>query len=120
MFRKQAVCISTAAGAGMKSTNKDMADSLFFWGVGRIYRYGLAVHACSFDEVSAKKRKQIENDTDALAKKILKRHGKVTPSWKTKAFFTAMRWAQKKGWNETDAVYWNEKGWTGAKRPWKG
>ena len=33
MFHKQAVCISTAAGAGMKSTNKDMQDSLFFWGV---------------------------------------------------------------------------------------
>lgn len=30
MFRKQAVCISTAAGGGMKSTNKDMADSTFF------------------------------------------------------------------------------------------
>ena len=29
MFSTQAVCISTAAGAGMKSTNKDMADSLF-------------------------------------------------------------------------------------------
>lgn len=29
MFRKQAVCIATAAGGGMKSTIKDMADSLF-------------------------------------------------------------------------------------------
>ena len=26
MFRKQGVCISTAAGAGMKPTNKDMMD----------------------------------------------------------------------------------------------
>lgn len=30
MFRKQGVCICTAAGAGLSSTNKDMADSLFF------------------------------------------------------------------------------------------
>lgn len=119
MFHKQAVCISTAAGAGMKSTNKDMADSLFFWGVARIYQYGIAVHACSFDEVSEKKRKQIEKDTDALARNILRRKGKVTPSLKTKAFFTAMHLVQKKGWNEADAVYWKEKGWTGAKRPWK-
>lgn len=120
MFHKQAVCISTAAGAGMKSTNKDMADSLFFWGVARIYQYGVAVHACSFDEVSEKKRKQIAKDTDALARSILRRKGKVIPSLKTKAFFTAMHWIQKKGWNEADAVYWKEKGWTGAKRPWKG
>lgn len=36
MFHKQAVCISTAAGAGMKSTNKDMADSFF---TGECQRY---------------------------------------------------------------------------------
>lgn len=30
MFSKQAVCISTAAGAGMRSTNRDMAHSTFF------------------------------------------------------------------------------------------
>lgn len=29
MFQKQAVCISTAAGAGMRSTNQDMAHSTF-------------------------------------------------------------------------------------------
>ena len=33
MFSKQGVCISTAAGAGTKWTNKDMADSMFFWGM---------------------------------------------------------------------------------------
>lgn len=36
MFKKQGVCISTAAGAGTRSTNKDMADSLFF---GECQRY---------------------------------------------------------------------------------
>ena len=30
MFRKQVVCISTAAGGGMKETTKDIADSTFF------------------------------------------------------------------------------------------
>ena len=51
MFTKQAVCISTAAGAGMKSTNKDMADSLFFWGVPKIYQYGVAVQATEWKGV---------------------------------------------------------------------
>ncbi|MBR5952121.1 MAG: NAD(P)H-dependent oxidoreductase, partial [Pseudobutyrivibrio sp.] len=32
MFKKQGVCIATAAGAGIKSTIKDMRHSLFFWG----------------------------------------------------------------------------------------
>lgn len=119
MFHKQAVCISTAAGAGMKSTNRDMADSLFFWGTARIYQYGIAVNAVSFDAVPAKKRQKLERDTDVLAKKILARYGRVTPSFKTKAFFTAMHFVQRKGWNDTDAAYWKEKGWTGKKRPWK-
>lgn len=43
MFSKQAVCISTAAGRGMKTTNQDMAHSTFFWGVARTYQYGVAV-----------------------------------------------------------------------------
>ena len=30
MFSKQVVCIATAAGAGMKSTIKDISDSMFF------------------------------------------------------------------------------------------
>ena len=25
----------------------------------------------------------------------------------------------KKGWNEADVKYWNEKGWTKKNRPWK-
>lgn len=119
MFKKQAVCLSTAAGAGMKSTNKDMADSLFFWGIARIYQYGMAVNAVSFDGIPTRKREKIEKDIDRLAKKILARQGHVTPSWKTKAWFMAMHFAQRKGWNEADAAYWKQQGWTGSKRPWK-
>ena len=51
MFSKRAVVISTAAGAGMNSTNKDMADSLSFWGVPKIYKIGFGIHATSFQEV---------------------------------------------------------------------
>ena len=55
MFKKQGVCISTAAGAGMKSTNKDMMDSLFFWGVAKRYKYGVGVAAVDWNGVSEKK-----------------------------------------------------------------
>ena len=47
MFGKQAVCISTAAGMGMKNANKDMADSTFFWGCARTYKLGLRAMARS-------------------------------------------------------------------------
>lgn len=119
MFFKQAVCISTAAGAGMKSTNRDIAHSTFFWGVAKTYTYGVAVMQTSWENVNPKKKQAIEKKLDALAKKIVKRQGHVSPSVKTKVFFSVMRQLQKHGWNEADSNYWKEKGWLEKKRPWK-
>lgn len=119
MFHKQAVCISTAAGAGMKSTNKDMADSTFFWGIAKTYKYGIAVYETSWNRVSAKVKRRIEKKNTAFAKKIKKNQGRVKPSIKTRAFFGVIRLMQKGGFNEADADYWKAKGWTGKKRPWK-
>ena len=111
MFHKQGVCISTAAGGGMKSTNKDMKDSLFFWGVGRIYQIGVAVAAISWEKVNEKKKKRIEKKTTKIANEIKKRCGRVKPSLKTRMLFQVMRLVQKNGWNEADVKYWKEKGW---------
>ena len=119
MFRKQGVCISTAAGGGMKSTCKDMADSLFYWGVPKIYRCGVDVAATDWDSVSEKKRKKIEKATDVIAAKLLKKHGRLKPGIKTIGLFRIMRMLQKNGWNEADVNYWKQQGWTGKKRPWK-
>ncbi len=119
MFKKQGVCISTAAGAGIKPTNKDMADSLFFWGVAKIYKFGIAVAATDWKKVNDKKKNKIEKATSSIAKKIIKNNGKVKPSLKTKGYFYLMRMLQKKGWNEKDIKYWKEKGWDKKSRPWK-
>ena len=119
MFKKQGVCISTAAGAGTRSTNKDMADSLFFWGVPKIYKYGIGVAATSWDGVPEKKKRRVEKATDSIADKIIKRNGRVKPGIKTKGFFHIMRMIQKNGWNEADMNYWKAKGWTDNNRPWK-
>ena len=119
MFSKQAVCVATAAGAGMKSTMKDIADSLFFWGVPKTYKLGFAVRAVSYDGVSDKIKNDIDKKTTILANKIKKRNGKVHPGIKTKGFFHIMRMLQKNGWNKADVDYWNEKGWSDKKRPWK-
>lgn len=119
MFSKQAVCISTAAGTGMKSTNKDMADSTFFWGAAKTYKYGVAVNETSWDRVKDSKRQAADKKLSALARKIKKNCGNIKPSLKTKVFFAVMRIMQKHGWNEADMNYWKEKGWTEKKRPWK-
>ena len=119
MFKKQGVCITTAAGAGMKSTIKDMSDSLFFWGIAKTYKLGMAVAAVDWNGVKDKKKAQIDKSTTAIASKIIRRNGKVKPGIKTKAMFSMMRLMQKNGWNERDVNYWKEKGWTDGKKPWK-
>ncbi len=118
MFKKQVVCISTAAGAGTKSTNKDMADSAFFWGAARIYKYGVNVRAVSWSKVKPELKERIGKKTTALASRIKKNAGRVRPALKTKGFFYIMRMLQKNGFNEADMKYWKEKGWTEKVRPW--
>ena len=120
MFSKQAVCISTAAGAGMKSTIKDLTDSLKFWGVGRIYMYGKTVSAISWDTVPEEKKKDIEKKMNCIARKIKKRGNNVMPALKIKIMFYIMRLIQKRGgFNPVDYKYWKSKGWLEKKRPWK-
>lgn len=118
MFSKQAVCISTAAGAGMRSTNRDMAHSTFFWGVGRTYRFGMGVAAIDWEGVSEKKKQKTGRRLSALAQKIKRRQGRVRPGIKTKAMFSVMRLAFRRGGNPADAAYWKAKGWTEHGRPW--
>ncbi len=119
MFSKQAVVVATAAGAGMKSTMKDMADSCFFWGVPKTYKLGKAVYQINWDKVSPKIKKCIERKTDVIARKVKSRNGRVRVSLKTKIFFNIVRMLQSKGYNKTDQQYWENKGWLGKKRPWK-
>lgn len=120
MFKKQAVAITTAAGAGVKSTLKDMTDSLFYLGTGKIYKFGLAIQAKTYDDIKPKKKKKIEKNVNKIAKKIVKKNGKIKPGFKTKAFFGIIRLIEKgHGTTEKDKTYWNEKGWLNKKRPWE-
>ena len=120
MFTKQAVCISTAAGKGTKSTNQDMADSLWWWGVGKIYKYGENIHAVSYKTISEKMIQKIDKATTALAAKIKANVGHVKPGLKTRMFFNVMAKVQRGGGRVgADADYWKAKGWTEGKRPWK-
>ena len=119
MFRKQAVVVSTAAGAGVKSAMKDMADSCFFWGIPQTYKLGRPVAATDWESVKPEVKESISKKADSITKKILKRQGNVPVPLKTKAFFKIMSLMQRNGWNKADMDYWKAKGWTESKRPWK-
>lgn len=119
MFNKQAVVISTAAGAGTKSAIKDIKDSLFFYGIPKIYKLGFSVFAASPEHISAKTWKKIDKKTTKVSSSVIRKDGNVKPGFKTKAFFGIMRLMNKNGWNEIDTAYYQENGWDKKKRPWK-
>ncbi len=118
MFSKQAVAVTTAAGAGMKPACKDITDSFYFWGVGKYYSLGFAVKATSWNDVKDEAKNKIDKRTTALARKIKAEHGRVTPRFKTKAFFE-LNSRVMKGISPADKEYWSKKGWTESRRPWK-
>lgn len=119
MFRKQVVCISTAAGGGMKETTKDIADSIFFWGVAKTYRIGFAVREVTWNDVNENIKEKIKKQIYSLANKIKKDYGNIKPSIKTKMLVYLMKKLhQKKKITENDYNYWKEKGWLDNKRPW--
>ncbi|NCA80300.1 MAG: flavin reductase [Sphingobacteriia bacterium] len=119
MFHKQALIITTAAGAGMRPTMKDIADSLEFWGVAKIYRYGKAVAAADWAGVSSKNKEKFECEIKQLTDKIKRQSVHIKPSLKVKGLFYLMRLMQIKfGFNPPDVAYWKEKGWLGKARPW--
>lgn len=119
MFAKQAVVVSTAAGAGMRSANKDMRDSLSFWGVPKIYSIGAAVMETSWDRVKPSIKEKLERRTDRVAATIKSSGIKPRVSLKGRILFTALRVVNRKGGNPADSAYWKAKGWTDKKRPWK-
>ena len=121
MSRKQAVAISTGAGGGMKSTCRDMADSLEMWGVGRVYRLGVGVQAAKPAEIPERIRNAIENKTDVLARKICANAGKQRYNPRAKQWFFLMRLAHRHfPPAEPDYGYWEAQGWHGKGRPWTG
>lgn len=119
MFRKRAVIISTSAGTGTKSAIKDVEDALFYMGVPKIIKYGIAVQAMNWESISASKKEKIDRDTDRIAEKLSIRK-KPAAGIKTRFVFTMMGMMHRKGWNsspkETD--YWKENGWLDGKKPW--
>lgn len=117
MFSKQAVIISTAAGAGMKSAIKDIADSCFFWGIPKTYRLGVRVMATKWSEVKPEIKDRMISETDRIARKISEK--KLTVPLKTRGMFFIMKMAHKNGFSEFDDRYWKEKGWLDGKKPWK-
>lgn len=107
MFKKQAVVISTAAGAGMKHAIKDVTHSLDFWGVGKVYTYKKVSRSLNWKGVSNKFIQSIHADMEKLSKKIIKNEKNKKTRLKVKLFFYVFRYLHRKHKiGKIDRDYW--------------
>ena len=120
MFSKRAVVLSTAAGAGAGKATKPVAEMLLYWGVPKVYRYGLAVHASSWEGMPEKKKAAVRRDMKKLGKR-LSAGTRPGVGIRTRFLFRMMAGMQKSGWGASpeEKAYWQEKGWLDGKKPWK-
>lgn len=120
MFRKRALVVSTAAGAGAGGAVKDIKQALRYWGVPCVLGYGKAIQAMNWDMVSAKNKAKIERDIQRLSRRLSAQTPPRAGLW-TRMTFLMMRMMQQAGWGSDpcEAEYWRSMGWMGKARPWK-
>ena len=87
MRNRQAVIISTAAGAGFMSTVKDIKDSLDYWGMARTHIITKGVWGYFWNDMPDSFRKPLLKKTDKAVRKIKKRAKRLTPSFKVRMLY---------------------------------
>ena len=126
MFGKRAVIITQCLGAGGKSAEKDMKDSLSWWGISSIKVISFKLMAdIDWNKIGEKKKASFQKKLRSAAEKMravnYSKPGHT--GFTVKAKFYAVRMLQtslgKQDPEYTDYRYWNENGWIGKARPWK-
>ena len=120
MFSKKAIVLSSSAGSGGKLATKDIATSLFYWGIPWIKQYSKSLQAMNWKGVSKKNQDKVDRDLTKLSKKILRKKN-TKAGIKTKFMFHMMKNMQKAGWGSSpyEKQYWMSQGWFGGKAPWR-
>lgn len=121
MFSKIGFVISTAAGTGMKRTNKTMKLALNYMGVKRVYSFGSAVAASKWEDVHEKKKLMIEKKMIAESSKYYRsliNRKKLRNKLFTKMIFVMMK-KMITGYEDgnKDKEYWKSKGWLDHVKP---
>ena len=118
MFNKVGLIITSAGGSGVKQTTKLLKSNLFYWGVPKIYNYGVTTMKMKGNYCDYKNKDKIKKQVSKKVKQINKSLEKRKVGFKTKFFFKLFGMTQKNGWNKTDSDYWKDKGWLNGKKPY--
>ena len=126
-FKKQAVILTNAIGAGMGNVIKVIGSSLDFWGIAKRYVVKQALFESEWKLIDEKRKNNIKAQCEKVCGKISANGSEVVPRTKIRVLFYLMRFAQKMihkaqlkaGHEETkDHKYWSEQGWLDGGKPW--
>lgn len=126
MFGKRAVIITQCLGAGAKTTAKDIKHSLSWWGISKIGVFsGALMGDIIWNKLPEKKRKDLTNGINKLARKFLKidysklARAKLTTKIKFECCRLIQKQVRKNGVGGLDSEYWLNNDWLEKGRPWK-
>ena len=118
MFNKIGLIITSAGGSGVKQTVKLLKSNLFYWGIPKIYNYGVTTMKMGGNYCDYKDKDKIKKQIHKKANKVKKALINNKVGFKTKFLYNLFKMTQKNGWNKIDVDYWKEKGWLDGKRPY--
>lgn len=125
LFGKRAVILTQCLGAGAKSTAKDIAHSLSWWGISKIGVFqGALMSDVLWDKLPEKKHKQLTSGINRLARKFAKidyvkpAHTKLTVKIKFLFCRLMQKQVRKNGIGGLDNEYWLNHGWLDKNCPW--
>ena len=90
-MKKQAVIINTAAGGGMRSTVRELADSLNYWGIARTHVISQKVWNYNWTNLSESFRGSVEKKVKRTARKVKNHEKCLKPSMKVRVLFYLYR-----------------------------
>lgn len=122
MYRKNALVVSTTAGAGTHKAAVPIRRILRFWGVRHSSTYGLAMYSLDWKKMSQRKQIQAEKQ---IQRKAVAFYRRLSRKRQPPSLFTRMMYAifsrtmKLYADGYSDKEYWKANGWLEGARPWK-
>ena len=112
-MKKQAVIINTAAGGGMRSTVRELADSLNYWGIARTHVISQKVWNYNWTDLPESFRGSVEKKVKRTVRKVKSQETCLKPSMKVRSLFYLYRTLHKgRKMAPIDDDYWWKQGYT--------
>ena len=118
MFKKVGLVITTAGGSGVKATTKLLKSNMFYWGIPKVFKYGVTTMKMGGNYSDYKNKDLIKKHVNHTANKIKLALIKKKIGIKTRLFYNLFKMTQKNGWNKIDVDYWKDNGWLSDKKPY--